>query len=102
MNIQITSRHTKISQDTQDYLKAELDNLSKYYDKITSCHAILDSEHIDKKVEISMNVLNHSIVARASAENLGKAVDDALGKVRRQLKKFNEKLKQHKNNKVKV
>ena len=96
MNIQITSRHTKISQDTQDYLRDELENLSKYYDKISSCHVILDTEHVDKTIEITMNVLNHSVVAKASADNLGKAVDVALHKVTRQLKKFNEKLKEHK------
>jgi putative sigma-54 modulation protein len=95
MNVQITSRHEKVSQETQDYLRDELTNLSKFYDKITSCHAILDTEHKEKKIEITLNVLGHSVIAKASADNLGKAVEEALERVKRQLKKQNEKLKQH-------
>lgn len=97
MNIQITARHaTKISRETQDYLKSELKSLEKYHDKITSCHVILDSEHLDKKVEIILNVQGHSFNAKSKSENFGKSVDDALDKIVRQLKKSNEKLKNHK------
>lgn len=96
MNIQVTSRHSKVSQETKDYLTSELESLEKYYDKMTSCHVVLDSEHISKTVEILVNVLGTSVTAKAKAENLGKAVDLALSKITRQLKKFNEKLKNHK------
>ncbi len=99
MNIQITCRHSKVSQDTQQYLKEELVNLEKYYDRITSCHVILDSEHIDKIVEIVMNVQGSSVNAKGKSENLGKSVDIALNKIARQLKKFNQKLKNHKKTK---
>jgi ribosomal subunit interface protein len=39
---------------------------------------------------------NHEIVGLAKAENIGKAVDEAVEKVERQLKKLNEKVKSHK------
>ncbi|HEX2956716.1 MAG TPA: ribosome-associated translation inhibitor RaiA [Chitinispirillaceae bacterium] len=96
MEIQITSRHTKASQTLQDTLTAELQRMEKFIDNITSCHVILDSEHVDKTVEITMNVAGHQIVANAKADNLGKAIDDALIKTERQLKKLNDKLKNHK------
>ena len=96
MNIQITCRHSKVSQDTQQYLKEELANLEKYYDRITSCHVILDIEHIDKIAEIILSVQGTTVNAKAKSDNLGKAVDTALQKITRQLKKFNQKLKNHK------
>lgn len=97
MNIQITSRHSKVSQKSQEYLKGELKNLEKYYDRITSIHVILDSEHVKKVVEIIINVQGNTVKAKAKADNLRKSVAMALQKIKRQLKKFNEKLKDHKN-----
>ena len=96
MEIQITSRHSKASQALQETITDELSKIEKFYDKITSCHVILDSEHVDKKVEITMNTQGHQLVATGKAENIGKAIDDALSKTERQLKKLNQKIKNHK------
>ena len=96
MEIQITSRHSKASQTLQDTITTELQRMEKFLDKITSCHVILDSEHDDKKVEITITAGGHpAIIANARAENLGKAIDEALEKIERQLKKLNEKIKDH-------
>ena len=96
MEIQITSRHTKASQSLQDTITEELQKVGKYFDKITSCHVVLDSEHVEKTAEITMNTHGHQVVATGKAENIGKAFDDALAKVDRQLKKINAKIKDHK------
>jgi putative sigma-54 modulation protein len=96
MEVQITSRHTKASQELQDTITAEISKIEKFYDKITSCHVVLDSESIDKTVEITVNAQGQQVVASAKAENLGKAIDDAVSKVERQLKKMNEKAKSYK------
>ncbi|MCL2219472.1 MAG: ribosome-associated translation inhibitor RaiA [Chitinispirillia bacterium] len=96
MEIQITSRHTKASQDLQETITAEVSKLEKFSDKITSCHVVLDAENLDKKVEITMHLQGHQVVGEAKADNLGKAIDDAIAKVGKQLKKLNEKEKSHK------
>ncbi|MBN1981016.1 MAG: ribosome-associated translation inhibitor RaiA [Chitinivibrionales bacterium] len=96
MNVQITSRHNKVSQDTHDFLKNELMDLEKFYDKMTSCHVILDAEHVFKTVDITINIKGKTVNASAKAENLGKAVNDSLEKIKQQLKKFNQKVKNHK------
>ena len=101
MNIQITSRRSKVSRETQDYLKSELKNLEKFYDRMTSSHVILDTEHINKIVEIVISVQGSTVNAKAKSDNLGKSVDMALQKITRQLKKINQKMKNHKNIKIK-
>lgn len=101
MEIQITSRHHKASQSLQDTINEELQKVGRFFDKITSCHVILDSEHVEKVAEITMSTLGHQVVATAKAENIGKAFDDALAKVERQLKKLNDKIKNHKTPPVK-
>ncbi|MDR3012447.1 MAG: ribosome-associated translation inhibitor RaiA [Chitinispirillales bacterium] len=96
MDVKITSRHTKASQELQDTIIAEINKLERFYDKVTSCHVVLDSESLVKTVEITMNAHGQQVVASAKAENLGKALDDAIDKVGRQLKKMNEKKKDYK------
>jgi putative sigma-54 modulation protein len=96
MNIQFTSRHSKASPSLQATITEDLQKLEKFTDKITSCHVVLDTERVDQTVEIVVTVLGQTVKAVAKADNIGKAVDMALQKVQRQLKKFNEKMKNHK------
>lgn len=96
MNVQITSRHSKVSQDTREFITSELANLEKFSDMIQSCHVIIDTERNEKVVELVAKLSGTSATAKATEENLGKAVDSALEKLTRQLKKYNEKLKDHK------
>lgn len=96
MDIQITSRHEKASQSLQDAINAEFTKLEKYYDRVTSCHVILDTERGKQIMEVVMNMAGHTVTATAKDGNLGKAMDAAIMKVERQMKKINEKIKDHK------
>ena len=96
MEIQITSRHEKASQSLQDTLTAELEGLQRFYDRITSCHVVLDKERGKEIMEIVVHMAGHTVAGKAKAENLGKTIDLAIAKVERQLKKINEKIKDHK------
>ena len=96
MDIQITSRHEKASQSLQDTINAEFSKLEKYYDRVTSCHVIIDSERGKQMMEVVMNMAGHTVTATAKDVNLGKAMDSVIIKVGRQMKKINEKIKDHK------
>ena len=87
MNIQITSRHSKASHSLQESITRDIMNLEKFSDKITSCHVVLDNEYVDKTVEIVVNVLGNTVSANGKGDNVGKAVDQAVGKIERQIKK---------------
>ena len=105
MEIKITSRQTvNASESLREIIADELNKLEKFYDKITSCHVVLGSESMDKikTTEITMNVQGGQIAASAKAENIGKAIDEAIGKVERQLKKINEKSKEHHASKMEI
>jgi ribosomal subunit interface protein len=96
MEIRITSRHSKAAQSLHDTMIADLNKLEKFSEKIGFCHVILDSEFVDQTVEITMHAFDREIVATGKAGNIGKAFDLALEKIERQLKKLNEKIKNHK------
>lgn len=99
MNIQITSRHAKASASLQDAITGQLEALERFYDKITSFHVILDTDGLDKTIEIVANVQGKSIIAKAKAENTPTVVAAGVEKMEHQLKKLNEMVKDHKDHK---
>ena len=96
MDIQITSRHEKASASLQQTIKDEFSKLEKHSDRITSCHVIIDSERGMEILEVVLGMAGHTINATAKAGNIGKAIDEALMKVERQLDTINGKIKAHK------
>jgi len=96
MDIRIVSRHDRASQSLQEAITADINKLERFSEKITSCHVILDSEHLDQTVEITMHAFDRELVALGKAENVDKAFDSALEKIERQLIKINQKIKDHK------
>jgi ribosomal subunit interface protein len=96
MNIQITARHMRASQAVKDAITQDLLGLEKFSEKITSCHAIIDTESELKTVEVNLTVRGAMLSAKAKAENIGKAEGLVIDKLERQLKKLNEKVKNHK------
>jgi len=96
MEIQITSRHSKTSESLKETITDELNKLEKFYDKFTSCHVVLDNDAADKSVEIVINLNSHTVAAIGKAENVGKALDEAITKAGRQIQKISQKIKEHK------
>lgn len=96
MDIQITTRHSKVAQELQDEVRDKIEALQRFYEKISHCHVIFDTEHTDKKVEIVMSIMGGTVTGTAKSDNVHKAAEEALEKVERQLKKSNEKIKNHK------
>ncbi len=97
MNIKVTARHFDASENLQTRVQEMAENLQKFYPGITDISVILDAERKDsRRAEFVVNILHNTITAEAVEEHMGKALDVALERVERQLKKENEKLKDHK------
>jgi putative sigma-54 modulation protein len=97
MDIQITARHFNASEALQERVHSQISKLERFYPNITDAVVVLDAEkeHL-RKVEVKMNILDKTIAAKGEEENMGKALDSVLKKLERQLKRENEKLKDHK------
>jgi len=96
MDIQITSRHSKSSPELQETINEKLGKIERFYDKITHCHVVLDSEYVKRTAEIIINIQGQALSAKAKDVNLGKAIDEAVERIESQLKKINAKVKGHK------
>ena len=97
MDISISARHFNASAGLQARVQEEIEKLGKFYPNITSATIVLDHEveHM-RRCEISLNITGNVVVASADEENMGKALDVALERAKTQLKKQNEKQKDHK------
>lgn len=102
MEVQITTRHERhISPEFKDFITTDVQGLEKFYDKITSVHVVLDKvthkSGTEDTVEIVCAVDGPAITAKTNdyKENVGKAFDETMEKIIRQLKKKNEILKAH-------
>ena len=96
MDIQFSARHFNASAGLQDRIQEEMDKLAKFYPNITGASVVLDHEveHL-RHCDITVNITGNVITASADEENMGKAVDVALERVKTQLKKANEKQNDH-------
>jgi ribosomal subunit interface protein len=100
VNVQVTARHNrKISDETVNFIEEEIENLEKFYGKITSAQVIIDKqEHksgSEDIVDIVVNIDKSQLVGKSKAENMRKAFDDAKEKIIKQLKKQDEIRKNH-------
>jgi putative sigma-54 modulation protein len=94
MEIQITARHSHLSEQFQGTIREKVEALQHFGVPLTSIRVILDTETKEMStVEIVVKALNQVISSRAKAENMGKALDSAVDKAETQLKKLNQKRK---------
>ena len=96
MDIQFSARHFNASAGLQERIQEEMDKLAKFYPNITNASVILDHEvEHQRHCEITVNITGSVVVGSADEDNMGKAVDVALERVKVQLKKANEKQNDH-------
>lgn len=94
MNINISTRHFNGSQELQARVTESIEKLSKFNDTITKVEVILDAEKkLVRRADLIFSIHGKTIAVHSEAENMHKAVDEALLKAERQLKKQKQKQK---------
>ena len=97
MIIQVTARHFQASDALKGHVTDRFRDLTRYHENIISGHIILSSEDRNRRgAEVIVSTKRKHMTASGQGENLGLAIDEAFTRVERQLKKFNEKKKGHK------
>ena len=96
MNINVTGRGDNVTAGMKKKAAEKVDKLNRYYDRITWIDVLLEDDSVRKVVEVSAG-LNRgaTIVGKAEADDMYTAIDLALDKVTRQVRRHKEKLKGH-------
>jgi ribosomal subunit interface protein len=105
MKIQITARHFKAKESTQDYIKTKVEELNKYNENIIFADVILsyDKPPADTKYcEIILKLKEKTLTTKESSGDFERAIDIALNKIEKQLYKVKDKQKTSKKAKLKL
>jgi putative sigma-54 modulation protein len=96
VQIKISVRHGHISDDTQQFIRDKAEKLLHFFERLTMIEVTVDLKKDQKCVEFVVQAEHkHDIVARESHADLLAAVDLALDKVALQLRRYKEKIQDH-------
>lgn len=98
MNIQFHPSGFVASEQLKEFIEKKVSKLETFYDKIIDADVYLKLENHqqikDKTAEIKLNVPGITLFSAETAKTFEEAVDEAVESLRRQLKKYKEKIQE--------
>ncbi len=98
MMISVTFRNTEGEEWQKEYLDEKLKKLKKYVDNPVEARVVLSVEKFRNVAEINLTANGLNVNAKEEEKDMHTAIDNAIEKIERQLKKFKDKIRGHKNN----
>jgi putative sigma-54 modulation protein len=95
--INISARHGHLSEATQEKITTKLNKMSRLFDRLTAIELTADLEDRDHPtVDLRVSAEHkHDFVASERSGDLMASVDGALHKIEQQLRKYKEKVQEH-------
>ena len=100
MTVSVTFRNTEGDNWQKEYVEERLKKLTKYVDNPAEFHVVLSLEKFRNVAEINLLANGVTINAKEEEKDMHLAIDNAILKIERQLKKHKEKIRGHKNNSI--
>jgi len=101
MKISVTFRNTEEEGWQKEYVDERMNKLNKYVDAPADVHVVLTVEKFRNVAEISVLTNGLNIIGKEESKDMHLAIDNAIEKIEKQLKKHKEKIRVHKNNALK-
>ncbi len=94
MKVEVSARHDGISERAKRYAEEKISKLDRFFERITSAKVILDTDAEYHRAEIILAAGGGATIVGEStdAQSLFAAIDMAVDKLERQVKKHKEKL----------
>jgi putative sigma-54 modulation protein len=101
MKISVTFRNTEGENWHKEYIDQKLKKLEKYMDNPVEARVVLSVEKFRNAAEVNLMTNGQNINAKEEAKDMYLAIDNAIEKIERQLKKRKERIRGHKTNAAK-
>jgi len=98
MKISVTFRNSEGEEWQKEYVAERLNKLKKYIDNPVDAHVILSVEKFRNAAEINLMANGLNINSKEEEKDMHLAIDNAIDKIERQLKKRKEKVRVFKTN----
>ena len=96
MQVAITCRHGRISDEVHEYITQKSEKLLTYFERVTAIQVTVEFENDRIKVEFLVDAEHkHNFVAHDVGEDVPSTFDQALHKMEQQLRKYKQKLQDH-------
>lgn len=97
MQIAVTFRHMESSDPLRDYVEEKLARVKKYIDEPIDAQVVLSvQKKINHRAEVTMVAKGLTMKSAEEKDDMYAAIDLMVDKIERQLKRYKEKLKNHK------
>jgi len=97
MQIAVTFRHMESSDAVRSYVEEKLARVKKYIDEPIDAQVVLSvQKKIYHRAEVTMVAKGLTMKSMEEKDDMYAAIDLMVDKIERQLKKYKEKLKEHK------
>lgn len=98
MKISVTFRNTEGDNWHKEYIDQKLKKLDKYLDTPVEARVVLSVEKFRNVAEVNLMTNGQTLNAKEEAKEMSLAIDNAIEKIERQLKKRKERTRGHKTN----
>lgn len=95
MNIEFTSRHFNAPENLKNYAIAEVQKITKLYDRAIQCQILLFHENDEYTTELNLSIPNRKLNVKESTDNITKSIDLAVDKMITRVKKIKGKQQNH-------
>jgi putative sigma-54 modulation protein len=91
MRLRISSRNVEIPTSIKGYISDQIEGLTRYFDQILDADVSVTQERHRHSVDVRLHVNGRSYQAGGVGDNLKVPLDEAVEKLRRQLKRHKDK-----------
>ncbi len=96
MQIKISTRHGHLTEETQQYIRDKAGKLLHFFQRLMMIEVLVDLKDDEKFVEFLVSAEHkHDFVASERNKDLLAAVDLVLAKLEGQVRKYKEKVQDH-------
>jgi len=96
VQVVITCKHGGITPETEAHIKTKSEKLLTYFERVTAIGVTISFDDHRCKVEILVDAEHkHNFVASHEGENTPQVFDQALHKMEQQIRKYKEKIQDH-------
>jgi putative sigma-54 modulation protein len=97
VEIKISTRHGSIAEATQEKIRSKVEKLQRIYERLSAIDVTVDLEKADSpKIDVLVQAEHKGdVVASFSSDDMFGALDQCIHKLEQQLRKFKEKVQEH-------
>ncbi len=88
MNISVTFRNIKASENIKNYAKKKINRLARYIGNNIDVKVVFSVDKFRRIVELSLIIDGHKIYGREESDDMYTAMDMTLDKIKRQIEKY--------------